>query len=95
MADRLVIEINGDLPEKGKHGIIDAAERAVDEFIAQFGAEHKIVLTGSARSVRPGKKAAAAAPIEQAGTTASMIPLVTKADVQAAHKSDPKREAAD
>lgn len=58
--DKLVIEISGDLPEKGKHAIIHAAEVAVEAFIKDFAEANKVTLTGSARPVRA--KAAATTP---------------------------------
>lgn len=58
MTDRIVIEITGTLPEKGKHGILHAAEQAVEAFIKTFGETHTgLTLTATVRSVRPGKKA--------------------------------------
>lgn len=54
--DRLQIEITGDLPEKGKYGIIDAAEKAIAAFVDTFTSEHApLTLNATVRSVRPGK----------------------------------------
>lgn len=60
MTDRLVIEITGTLPEKGKHGIRDmhAAEQAVGALLQEVMATHNgLTLTATVRSGRPGKKA--------------------------------------
>lgn len=57
MTDRIVITISGDLPEKGKHGILDASERDADALAAQLSETHGIKLTAVTKDVRPGKKA--------------------------------------
>lgn len=53
--DRLHVEITGPLPDAGKYAIIAAAEAAMEEWVKGFSAQHKIELTVSVRSVRPGK----------------------------------------
>jgi len=57
MTDRLVIEITGTLPDKGKHAILAAAEVLADGFAIALRNEHGVEAQVSVRAVRPGKKA--------------------------------------
>jgi hypothetical protein len=57
MADRLVIEITGTLPEKGKHAILARAEELADKMVVELIQEVLCVVT--VRAVRPAKKSAA------------------------------------
>lgn len=56
MTDRLHIEITGNLPDKGKHAILAAAETAAEAMAAELSKAHEVTLTAVVRSVRPGKK---------------------------------------
>ncbi len=60
MTDRLHIEITGDLPDDRRYGILAAAEGEIKDRIKSFNERHKMAVTASVRSVRPGKKTAAA-----------------------------------
>lgn len=84
MSDRLVIEIAGALPEKGKHAILAAAEDLAEALAAKLKELHQIDATVSVRGVRPGKKGGAGAPVvplgqhrgdEAARTTSSELGL--------------------
>lgn len=56
--DRLVIEITGELPEKGKHAILAAAEALAETLALELRQNHAIDAVVSVRRVRPGKKGA-------------------------------------
>lgn len=81
MTDRLVIEIKGTLPEKGKHAIIAAAEVAAEKLAGDLGSAHDVHLTATVRNVRPGK-----------GKTAAVVSGVTMVSNQL--RSDPDLDAA-
>lgn len=49
MTDRLVIEITGALPEKGKHAILAAAEVLADGLAIALRDEHEVEATVSVR----------------------------------------------
>jgi hypothetical protein len=55
MTERLVIEITGELPEEGKYAILAAADIQAKSLIEALSQEHKVSLTATVRSVRPGK----------------------------------------
>lgn len=61
MTDRLVIEITGTLPDKGKHAILAAAEVLADGLAIALRDEHDVDAAVSVRAVRPGKKSGAPA----------------------------------
>lgn len=65
MTDRIVVEITGDLPDKGKHAILAAAESAAEKMAGELASTHDLILTVTVRSIRPGKgKTGAAKPAE-------------------------------
>ena len=68
MTDRLVIEITGALPEKGKHAILAAAEVLADGLAIALRDEHEVEATVSVRAVRPGKKGTASTSTNGAAT---------------------------
>lgn len=62
MAERLHIELTGDLPEAGKYAILASAEEEAKKFAAALAERHDgLKVAVSVRSVRPGKKGAAPA----------------------------------
>lgn len=61
MTDKLVIGIQGILPDKKKHAILAAAEEGIEAWVIAFFNEHKIKLDTTVRAVKGKEKAVVAA----------------------------------